>query len=272
MATVNKKRKVDCEGRRFQDRWKLQYFFTEIQNNCVCLICQETVAVYKELNVRRHYQSKHANTFDKLSGSERDEKLKQLEAVLASQQRFFTRARHSNENATKASYEVAMLTAKYCKPFAEGEFVTDCVMKIVEKICPEKKQEFANDCLARNTVARRIEDISSDIKRQLGAKGAAFDFLSLACDESTDASAQLLIFLRGVDDDMNVTEELLDLQSLKDQTRGTGLFVSVCSAVDDMKLPLFSVDPDDAPHQLQLELIELQCDSSGAVDTNSSLP
>lgn len=35
---------------------------------------------------------------------------------------------------------------------------------------------------------------------------------------------------------MNVSEELLDLQSLKGQTRGTDLFVSLCSAVDDMKL------------------------------------
>ncbi|XP_068107468.1 general transcription factor II-I repeat domain-containing protein 2-like [Hyperolius riggenbachi] len=110
---------------------------------------------------------------------------------------------------------------------------------MVENICPEKKQEFANICLARNTVARRIEDISSDIKRQLMSKGEVFDFFSIACDESTDLSdtAQLLIFLRGVDDEINVTEELLDLQSLKDQTRGKDLFVAVSSAIDDMKLP-----------------------------------
>ncbi|KAF7243378.1 General transcription factor II-I repeat domain-containing protein 2 [Varanus komodoensis] len=108
-----------------------------------------------------------------------------------------------------------------------------------EKICPEKKREFANVCLARNTVVRRTEDVSSDIKRQLEAKGVEFDFFSLACNESTDASdtAQLLIILRGVDNDMNVSEELLDLQSLKNQTRGTDLFVSVCSAIDDMKPP-----------------------------------
>uniref|UniRef100_A0A8C6P2I3 SPIN-DOC-like zinc-finger domain-containing protein n=1 Tax=Nothobranchius furzeri TaxID=105023 RepID=A0A8C6P2I3_NOTFU len=237
MATVNKKQKDDCEGRRFQDRWKLDYFFTEIQNNCVCLICQETVAVFKEFNIKRHYQTKHAS-YDKLTGNERGEKVKQLEAVLTAQQRFFTRARDSNENATKASYEVATLIAKHCKPFTEGEFIKDCVMTIVEKICPSKKQEFANICLARNTVVRRIEDVSRDIKRQLEAKGTEFDFFSLACDESTDASdtAQLLIFLRGVDNDMNVSEELLDLQSLKGQTRGTDLFVSLCSAVDDMKL------------------------------------
>lgn len=42
-------------------------------------------------------------------------------------------------------------------------------------------------------------------------------------------------FLR-VDSEMNVSEELLDLQSLKEQTRGKDLFDSVCSAVDDIKL------------------------------------
>ena len=86
----------------------------------------------------------------------------------------FHKSRESNENATKASYEVATLIAKHCKPFTEGEFIKDCVMKMVEKICPEKKQEFANVCLARNTVERRIEDVSSDINREFEAKGVEF--------------------------------------------------------------------------------------------------
>lgn len=36
---------------------------------------------------------------------------------------------------------------------------------------------------------------------------------------------------------MNITEELLDLHSLKGQTRGVDLFDSVCLTVDEMKLP-----------------------------------
>lgn len=53
--------------------------------------------------------------------------------------------------------------------------------------------------------------------RQLGDRGVAFDYYSLACNESTNASdaTQQVICLSGVDDDMNVIEELLDLQSLK---------------------------------------------------------
>lgn len=176
MAPVNKKRKVDSEGRCFQERWELQYFFAENRGNCVCLICQETVALFKEFNVKRHYQTKHANTYDKLTGSERAEKVKQLQAALASQQQLFTWACESNESVTKASYEVAMLIAKHGKPFTEGTFIKDCVMKMVENICPEKKQEFANVCLARNTVALRIEDILSDIQRQLGDRGVTFDY------------------------------------------------------------------------------------------------
>ncbi|XP_073807411.1 general transcription factor II-I repeat domain-containing protein 2-like [Danio rerio] len=247
-----KKRKVDSEGRRFQERWELEYFFTENRGNCVCLICKETVALFKDFNVKRHYETRHAKIYDKLTGSERAEKVKQLQAALASQQRFFTRACESNESITKASYEVAMLIAKHGKPLTEGTFVKDCIMKMVENICPEKKQEFMNVCLARNTVARRVEDLSSDILRQLGDRGVAFDYFSLACDESTDVSdtAQLLIFLRGVDDNMNVSEELLDLKSLKGLTRGTDLFVSVCEAVDDMKLPWSKVSgiiTDGAP-------------------------
>ena len=195
--------------------------------------------MHKEYNVKRHDETKHACTFNKLSEADSAEKAKQLEDSLATQQLYFKRAHESNESITKASLEVALLVAKHSKPFAEGEFVETCVMKMPEHIFPQKKKDFANVCLTRNTVARRIEELSTDVRRQLGEKSLNFDFFSLACDESTDLSdtAQLLIFFRGVNSDMNTKKELLDLKSLKDQTRGADLFFSVCSTVDDMKLP-----------------------------------
>ena len=74
-------------------------------------------------------------------------------------------------------------------------------------------------------MARRIEELSTDVRRQLREKSLNFDFFSLTCDKSTNLSntVQLLIFLRGVDSDMNIKEELLDLRSLKDQTGGADL-------------------------------------------------
>ena len=69
-------------------------------------------------------------------------------------------------------------------------------MKMAEQICPQKKKDFANIGLARNTVIRRIEELSTDVGRQLGEKSLNFDFFSLDWVESTDLSdtAELLIF------------------------------------------------------------------------------
>ena len=137
-------------------------------------VCHDTVSVYKEYNVKRHYETKHASTFNKLSEADRAEKAKQLEDSLATQQLYFKRAHKSNESITKASLEVALLVAKHSKPFAEGEFVKTCVMKMAEHICPQKNKNFANVCLAPNTVARRIEELSADVRRQLGEKSVHF--------------------------------------------------------------------------------------------------
>lgn len=54
---------------------------------------------------------------------------------------------------------------------------------------------------------------------------------------------------------MNIAEELLDIKSLKGQTRGTDSFTSVCSAVDDIKLlwsKVSGIITDGAPSMADL--------------------
>ena len=53
---------------------------------------------------------------------------------------------------------------------------------MVENICPKKKQVLANVCLARNTMAWRIEDVASDIKIII------IILFFLAWNENTDSS------------------------------------------------------------------------------------
>ncbi|KAK0141946.1 General transcription factor II-I repeat domain-containing protein 2 [Merluccius polli] len=54
-----KKRKIASECRKFQTQWQNEYFFMEVKGKCVCLICNESVAVMKEYNLRRHDKTKH---------------------------------------------------------------------------------------------------------------------------------------------------------------------------------------------------------------------
>ena len=141
--------------------------------------------MYKKYNKKRHYETKHASTFNKLSEADRIEKAKQLDDSLATQEQYFKRAHESNKNIPKASLEVALLVAKHSKPFAEGEFVKNLCYENGRTHLPQKKKDFANVCFARNTVARRIEELFTDVRRQLGDKSLNFDFFSLACNEST---------------------------------------------------------------------------------------
>jgi len=55
-------------------------------------------------------------------------------------------------------------------------------------------------------------------------------------DESTDNqdTAQLLVFIRGIDENFVITEELLGLQSIKSTTTGRDLFENVVDCVEKM--------------------------------------
>lgn len=139
----------------------------------------------KEYNVRRHYETKH-KSFASYTGAERTQKVKELTAGLLAQQRVFFRRNKIQESATAASYDVAMLMAQHGKPFSDGDFIKQCLMKVTERMCPGKMQDYNNVNLSRNTVVRRIEDLSANMLLQLKEKAGAFDYYSIACNESTD--------------------------------------------------------------------------------------
>ena len=57
-----KKRKVDSECHGFNKVWTEKYFFRDTgPSKAVCLIWNETCAVFKEYNIKRHFVAKHGN-------------------------------------------------------------------------------------------------------------------------------------------------------------------------------------------------------------------
>ena len=59
----DKKRKVDSKNREFKTEWTDKYAFVLPVGSTkpMCLICNETVALVKSGNVKRHYETKHAH-------------------------------------------------------------------------------------------------------------------------------------------------------------------------------------------------------------------
>ncbi|XP_076799958.1 zinc finger BED domain-containing protein 5-like isoform X1 [Clavelina lepadiformis] len=115
---------------------------------------------------------------------------------------------------------VSYKLAKKNKSFSDGEFIKECISDVANIMCPEQKTKMDSIALSRRTVVRRVGKISDDLMSQLKDTSKQFLWYSLALDESTDVqdTAQLLVFIRGMDANFQLTEEQLSVESLKDRT------------------------------------------------------
>ncbi|XP_042286459.1 general transcription factor II-I repeat domain-containing protein 2-like [Thunnus maccoyii] len=120
------------------------------------------MAITREYNIRRHYETKHHDKYKDMDMTQRHQKVEEMKRSLVSQQTMFKKAISQSEAAVKASFIVAAEIAKSARPFNEGEFVKKCIMKVCDLVCSEKKQAFS--------------------------KGKDFIAFSLAVDESSDTS------------------------------------------------------------------------------------
>ena len=65
-----------------------------------------------------------------------------------------------------------------------------------------------------------IEELATNIESTLKELASKFVYYSLAIDKSADitSTAQLAVFVRRIDQEFNITEEMLGLQAMKDTT------------------------------------------------------
>ncbi|XP_055993685.1 general transcription factor II-I repeat domain-containing protein 2-like [Sorex fumeus] len=191
------KRKIDQEGRVFQEKWERAYFFVEVQNIPTCLICKQSMSVSKEYNLRRHYQTNHSKHYDQYTEQMRDEKLQELKKGLR----------------------------KY-------------LLGNEDMMCPEHRRELAQAHAAEEAGVLPPpppppppppEDVAGNLWEKLREKIRSLVAYSIAIDEITDINntAQLAIFIRGVDDNFEVSEELLDTVPMTGARSGHETFLRV---------------------------------------------
>lgn len=46
------KQRIEQESHMFQETWERAYFFVEVKNVPTCLICKQSLSVWKEYNLR----------------------------------------------------------------------------------------------------------------------------------------------------------------------------------------------------------------------------
>ncbi|XP_068213843.1 general transcription factor II-I repeat domain-containing protein 2-like [Palaemon carinicauda] len=152
----------------------------------------------------------------------------------------FEKTSSLQRNAIKASFVLANKIAKQNKSFAEAEFIKDCMVDAVSVVCPEVISKVEAISLSRRTIVRRIDAIAMNIQDQVLTASVSFQWFSIALDESNDIqnTAQVLIYIRGIDKNFEITEELLSMESLKDTVTGKDLYNSVINSLIRSRLSL----------------------------------
>lgn len=251
-SAPKKKRKIADEKRVFQEKWEDLYFVTEVRDTILCLICQQTIAVVKEYNIRRHYETMHKDKYSAYAGKLRENKVMQLKSAFRKQRSLFTNIIQANEDTVRTSFVISEMIAKSSKPFTEGLFIKKCLLEASGILCPDKKKLFEGISLSPNTVASRIIDLATNVEKQLTETTKKFEAFSIALDESTDVTdtAQCAVFIRGVDSNLNLMEEFLELIPLKSTTTGRDIFQVLEKCIEKHGLSwdkLVSMATDGAP-------------------------
>lgn len=258
------KRKVESDSKReFNEQWENELLFIAgPSGKPLCIVCENTLSQNRRHDLNRHYKTQHQTEIEgKLKlvlGSElRKEYVTKKKEEIRRRQNVFTKRSCESLGMTEASYEIALALAKKRKAFSDGEEIVKPCLQIFARRLGDKSIEKKADeiALSKQTVTRRTEELSDDVSQQLKDLVNSCTFFSLALDESTDICdvAQLSIFIRGIDDNFSVFEELLGLESLHGKTRGSDIFDKVKSCLENLQIDsskLMSVCTDGAPSMI----------------------
>jgi len=120
--------------------------------------------------------------------------------------------------------------------FRDGELIQRCAIKMANAFGnKEMASKFETVSLSHQTVSRRVNEMSDDVSRMLRNIIQNCKYYSLALDESTNISdnSQLIIFIRIIDKDFNILEELLKIKLLITRTRGIDIFEALKKIISD---------------------------------------
>ncbi|XP_078542371.1 general transcription factor II-I repeat domain-containing protein 2B-like [Lissotriton helveticus] len=252
---------INTERRTFQEAWEEEYLFVECpKEKATCLLCKEKVNVLKRYNLERHYKTRHSEYTANfpLNSKLRSAKVASLKQALPSQQKIFHCQMKESEAVTEASFKICYLLAKHKKTFSDAELVKQYFLsaaKILFDNYTNKAsllKEIGALQLSDSTCARRIEAMGQNVQEQVIKAVRESPFFSIAMDESTDIGdvAQLLLWVRYLDQSLHPKEELWCLLPLQGHTRGEDVLDSMCNYFKTNDIPLntlVSITTDGAP-------------------------
>ncbi|XP_060846419.1 general transcription factor II-I repeat domain-containing protein 2-like [Rhopalosiphum padi] len=259
-----KKRKVEAENRQFLAEWTDLYCFT-LPNRVgalpVCSICQQTVAIIKSSNLKRHYETKHKSFSEKyqVGSNLRKSKIESLYLSYSTSTQIIDKAMSEQEKCTEASMRISWILAKHMKPFTDADIIKECMIEAGNALFDSKNdimETIRNIPLSTSSNTRNTELLAKENHSNLIQSLSATGYYVLAMDESCDKTdtAQLCIFVRYFDNTSEqFVEEILTILPLLGTTCGEDIYKAVIEYFEKYKLDmkkLISLTTDGAPSMI----------------------
>ncbi len=212
--------------RQFPDEY-IGMGFTSTSHNppsALCFLCGELLAnsAMKPAHLQRHLRTKHPHQVGNSL-----EFFRRKFHEFTSCQESMKKATSASAKALEASHAVSLLLAKAKKPFSLAEELIIPAAAVLAETMVDKTaaDKFKTVPLSNDTVSRRMENMGTDIVKQLVDKLRAGESFSLQLDESVDVSgqAQLVAFARYVDTS-DIREHILFLQNTGGENNWRGYF------------------------------------------------
>ena len=193
-----------------------------------CVLCLKVLSAesMKPFKLKRHFEKEHPtyNNRDISFFERQSQSAKKSRLDTTGQTAITIRA------AVEASYVVSLCIVKSKKRHTIGEeLVLPCTKDIVRlMIGADAVKKLSSLSISDNTVQRRIQEMSKDIKNQVVEQIKQSPIFVLQLDESTDVSscAQMMIYVRYIHNS-NFKDEFLFCQPLESHTRGIDVFSKV---------------------------------------------
>ena len=236
----------------------LRYGFIPSPSNCqlpMCLICEHVFSneAMKPSRLKEHFSIKHPDHSKKDIAFFENLQAKIMKRNTLSD--MFKKGNTKSKDGMLASYNISKLIAKDGKPHSIGEtLILPAISEVISTVMNQNAAEILRSIpLSNDTVARRIDEMASDVEIQLIHILQTTEF-SLQLDESTlcDNEALLLAYVRFTKEGAT-SEELLFAKSLVTDTRGESIFEVVQSFFEHHNIPLSNIiacSTDGAPSMI----------------------
>ncbi|XP_004676385.1 PREDICTED: EPM2A-interacting protein 1 [Condylura cristata] len=237
MSPKRSKMEVD-EAEIFRPEWTQRYLVVEPPEGegALCLVCRRLVVATRERDVRRHYEAEHDHYERYVAEGERAalvERLRQGDIPVVAQLTL-------EERAARAGLGLARLLALKGRGWGEGDFVSQCMEVMLRDVLPDHVSVLDSIDLSPEVTRQRVLNIDKNLRSQLFNRAKDFKAYSLALDDQAFVAYEnyLLVFVRGVSQDLEVQEELLTIINLTHHFSVGALMAAILEALQTAGLSL----------------------------------